>query len=61
MDTIDTGVMETATALLNKVRCLQEVHTVTITLNGQHGGADMVIEGYALDEYLVKTITLEIH
>jgi hypothetical protein len=63
MDTLDSGVMHTAADAVESV--LQEadtdiIHTVTVTLNGQHGGADVVIEGFDFDESEFE-VTVEIH
>ena len=52
MDTIDGNVMQAAAEQV--VQMLNDpstdvIHTVTIELNGQHGGADVFIEGYDVD------------
>ena len=49
MDTIDGDVMERAAEQVWSVlhqRELLYVHTVIVTLNGEHGGADVIIEGF---------------
>lgn len=45
--TIDSSVMAAATIALAEVEdtFAGDIHTVTLTLNGQHGGADLLIEG----------------
>lgn len=50
MDTIDQAAMEAATEFV-RFQCqarpviFQTIHTVTITLNGQHGGMDVTLYG----------------
>lgn len=45
MNTIDNNVVQRAAeVLINAVAANETVHTLTITLNGQHGGADLIIE-----------------
>lgn len=47
MDTIDSNVMAAATIAVAEAEeaFKGDIHTVTIVLNGQHGGADLTIEG----------------
>jgi hypothetical protein len=46
LDTIDENVMQVvADHVKGAVMKGIIVHTVTVTLNGQHGGADVTIEG----------------
>lgn len=49
MDTIDNSVMERAAAEVQRLAAdhnLMYVHTVTIVLNGAHGGADVIVKGF---------------
>lgn len=53
MDTIDSDVMRTAADAVESV--LQEpdtaiIHTVTVTLNGGTGGADVIVGGFDFDD-----------
>ena len=69
MDTIDSNVMAAATIAVEDALAdsgLEEVHTITVTLNGAHGGADVVIEGFSpydetVNGYHTITITLVVH
>jgi hypothetical protein len=74
MDTIDSSVMYAATTALERQANstgLSTITTVTITLNRQHGGADVVIHGdvplheseIAVDGWVYErvTIKLEVH
>ena len=45
MDTINRNVLEAAAIAVEAVE-LDTVHTVTVTLNGRHGGADIIIQGF---------------
>lgn len=46
MVTIDNNVMQKAAEILVTTTPTDvEVHTVTLITNGQHGGADLVIQG----------------
>lgn len=50
MDTIDNNVLQAAAeAVTQAAYAIPIVHTVTITLNGQHGGADCRIQGFTSD------------
>ena len=50
MDTIDGNTMQyAAAAVILASRDLPIIHTVTVTLNGAHGGADVTIEGFTDD------------
>lgn len=45
MDTIDSSVLDAAAIVLPSLG-FRYVCTVTIELNGQHGGADMIVTGF---------------
>jgi hypothetical protein len=50
MDTIDSHVMQEAEQIVHRIgRDVPIIHTVTITLNGSHGGADIRIAGFSTD------------
>ena len=58
-DTIDSDVLERAALVVHKAsHGLPIIHTVTITLNGQHGGADVRIAGFTSDQ-LDETLVVE--
>lgn len=49
MDTIDGNVMQQAAeCVIHAVRDCPTIHTVTVTLNGQHGGADVIVRGLTI-------------
>ena len=63
MDTIDSSVMAAATIAVEDLATqhdLRYVHTVTVSLNGAHGGADLTIVGFVgadVSTYNEVTIT----
>lgn len=71
MDTIDTYTMQAAAKALSAATeqaGLDAVHTVTVTLNGAHGGADVTLAGwkhhhlgYGTIDYQHAAITVEVH
>lgn len=46
MDTIDNNVMQGAAEAVIHANQTAVIHTVTVTLNGQHGGADVKMHGF---------------
>lgn len=46
MDTIDNNVMQEAAEAVIHANDKATIHTVKITLNGQHGGADVELHGF---------------
>lgn len=51
LSTIDAATMnEATTAVILAAQGIPLIHTVTITLNGAHGGADVIITGHTSDE-----------
>jgi hypothetical protein len=64
MDTITPSVLQDAATRLYAVTefaRFKYVHTVTITLNGEHGGADLTIKGFTGNDvslYNEQTITV---
>ncbi len=65
MDTITSGVLNAVSSTLEEAYSdmgLINVHTITIVLNGQHGGAEVTISGEApTTEYQPVTITTVVH
>ena len=51
MNTIDASVMNAAAKFLEDKVWIADIHTVTITLNGRHGGADVTLEGLVQEDY----------
>ena len=49
MDTIDRSAMVDAANYVGECAQHAVIHTVTVTLNGAHGGADVIIEGTVFD------------
>lgn len=45
MTAIDTDLMQQVSNFVCRNRDVAEWHTLTVTLNGQHGGADVHLEG----------------
>lgn len=45
MRSIDDRTMHAAAPYVAECTSHADIHTVTVTLNGQHGGADVKIEG----------------
>lgn len=45
MNGIDAHVLHDAAKYVDECAQVAEIHTVTITLNGAHGGADVIIQG----------------
>ena len=45
MDSIDID-WRALSAYVEECAKHADIHTVTVTLNGQHGGADVIIEGF---------------
>lgn len=59
MDTIDSNSMLLAAEHVARAgRGMPIIHTVIITLNGAHGGADVRIHGFTSDE-LDEPLTIE--
>lgn len=50
MMSIDANTLRDAAAYVDECSEHAIIHTVTITLNGQHGGADVIIQGFAPDD-----------
>lgn len=69
MDTITEDVIDQVIGLVNDAFAdhgLAIIHTVTITLNGAHGGADVVLRGFSHDVdgagyHQPVSIELEVH
>jgi hypothetical protein len=67
MDTIDSSVMAAATIAVEDILSegtFKYVHTVYIVLNGEHGGADLIVRGFKSNDvslYNERTIRREIH
>lgn len=61
MDTITNRVLQSAAEHVTQNQHLFDpIWTVVVTLNGAHGGADVIIEGQDY-EGNVKAITKEVH
>jgi hypothetical protein len=52
MDTIDKDTLQQASYAVAAINTSETgpIHTVTITLNGQHGGADVIIQSELHDD-----------
>lgn len=64
MDTIGDDTMQQAADHVVQAATdgLPIIHTVTIILNGAHGGADVTITGFTSDDAVEeRTVTREVH
>jgi capsid portal protein len=54
---ITANTLRAATAYVDWCAQHATIHTVTITLNGSHGGADVIIEGEVADTESVNEVS----
>jgi len=50
MVNIDSRALQYAVPFIEECAQYAEVHTVTFTLNGQHGGIDLIVEGLTVED-----------
>lgn len=54
MDSIDNDIMQQASEHVIHANRLADIHTITLELNGGHGGADLVIQGFVKQDDTVR-------